>query len=42
MQSEPLFQSVADEIGVLRTDLINDVYDFAKIKWKITKVLIYH
>ncbi len=28
----PLFQSVADEIGVLRTDLINDVYDFAKDK----------
>jgi hypothetical protein len=28
----PLFQSVADEIGVLRTDIINDVYDFAKIK----------
>ena len=26
----PLFQSIADEIGVLRTDLINDVYDFAK------------
>ena len=30
----PLFQSVADEIGVLRTDLINDVYDFAKDKMK--------
>ena len=28
----PLFQSVADEIGALRTDLINDVYDFAKDK----------
>ncbi len=28
----PLFQSVADEIGVLRTDLINNVYDFAKDK----------
>ena len=25
----PLFQSVADEIGVLRTDLINEVYDYA-------------
>ncbi len=28
----PLFQSVSDEIGALRTDIINDVYDFAKIK----------
>ena len=26
----PLFQSIADEVGVLRTDLINDIYDFAK------------
>ncbi len=30
----PLFQSVADEIGVLRTDLINEVYDYAKDKIK--------
>ena len=28
----PLFQSVADEIGALRTDIINDVYNFAKTK----------
>jgi hypothetical protein len=30
--ASPLFQSVADEIGVLRTDLINDIYDVAKDK----------
>ena len=26
-----LFQSAADELGVLRTDIINDVYDFAEV-----------
>ena len=26
-----LFQSTADELGVLRTDIINDVYDFAEV-----------
>ena len=30
----PLFQSVADEIGAIRTDIINEVYDYAKDKIK--------